>query len=599
MQFKKVDVLISENLTKAQLKEKVLTELNKISKESNPSISYIANIHDIVNGKYWICMDSETKETMGATDELIDLQAIFRHTTENPDEASRDLLYSSKYIEDNFLRKIIFETYKEANDSRLNKLETTVDTNEKDIEDKHYKLEKRVLTAENTITDNKELEDTRYSEYTQFKKNIENNILSINNNLNTKANLGGSETQVFNVADPTSDWHAINLAYAKKNFNADLINKHAAATNNPHRTTISNLHDTTISTPKVNQALVYNGTKWINKDVSLDDSNYAKKNEANVFTKKQSGIDGTEDANFVTLRQLKTKVGLTGDENIRGNKTFSSPIIIPNATANNHSLPLGQADSRYAKLLTQNLEWSVGVGGKFSNINDALSEASKYLKVHKVTGSLITLKLKSGFVFNEKIHIQNNDLNFVIIESEDTEVGINASSSVFGSSETSVLFSGNYAKLPVLRIMVDLDTKSAGNKKVVLMRMFQSYGIISTNAGCKNAAWDAVMVEGVSTLCANGCIIENAGYDSIFCSEGSKVSVRNATIKGTTRYGILTRFGGYVTANEAKLIDQTQGTLLQCEGGIIYANDLVTTGSTATQTNITPNQPASSGIIFK
>lgn len=599
MQFKKVDVLISENLTKAQLKEKVLTELNKISKESNPSISYIANIHDIVNGKYWICMDSETKETMGATDELIDLQAIFRHTTENPDEASRDLLYSSKYIEDNFLRKIIFETYKEANDSRLNKLETTVGTNEKDIEDKHYKLERRVTTAENTIADNKELEDTRYNEYTQFKKNIENNILSINNTLNTKANLGGSETQVFNVADPTSDWHAINLAYAKKNFNADLINKHKTDFNNPHRTTISNLNDTTISTPKVNQVLVYDGAKWINEDVSLDDSNYAKKNEANVFTKKQSGIDGTEDANFVTLRQLKTKVGLTGNETIGGNKTFSSPIIIPNATANNHSLPLGQADGRYAKLLTQNLEWSVGVGGKFTNINDALSEASKYLKVHKVTGSLITLKLKSGFVFNEKIHIQNNDLNFVIIESEDTEVGINASSSAFGSSETSVLFSGNYAKLPVLRIMVDLDTKSAGNKKVVLMRMFQSYGIISGNAGCKNAAWDAVMVEGASTLCANGCIIENAGYDSIFCSGGSKVSVHNATIKGTTRYGILTRFGGYVTANEAKLIDQTQGTLLQCEGGIIYANDLVTTGSTATQTNITPNQPASSGIIFK
>lgn len=183
MQFKKVDVLISENLTRDQLKTKVLTELNKISRASNPRISYIANIHDIVNGKYWICMDSETKTLMNAKDELIDLQAIFRHTTENPETVSKDLLYSSKYIEDNFLRKLVFNQYKTANDTRVTDLERLVNTNETDIEDKHYKLATRVTTVENTITSNRQLEDTRYNEYTQFKKNIENNILAINNKI--------------------------------------------------------------------------------------------------------------------------------------------------------------------------------------------------------------------------------------------------------------------------------------------------------------------------------------------------------------------------------------------------------------------------------
>lgn len=247
MQFKKVDVLISENLTKEQLKEKVLTELNKISRASNPRISYIANIHDIFNGKYWICMDSETKETMGAADELIDLQT-------------------------------------------------------------------------------------------------------------------------------------------------NLINAHTADFNNPHRTTVSNLTDTTITNPQRNQTLVYDGTKWVNKSVSLDGSNYAKKNEANIFTKKQSGIDGTEDANFVTLRQLKTKVGLTGNETIAGVKTFSSSIVIPNATANNHSLPLGQADSRYAQLLTENLEWTVGTGGTYLTLKQAFAAAEKYVGPYK-----IIIKIKNGY----------------------------------------------------------------------------------------------------------------------------------------------------------------------------------------------------------
>lgn len=452
MQFKKVDVLISENLTREQLKEKVLTELNKISRASNPRISYIANIHDIFNGKYWICMDSETKETMGAADELIDLQP-------------------------------------------------------------------------------------------------------------------------------------------------NLINKHTTNFNNPHKTTVSNLTDTTITNPQRNQALVYDGTKWVNKSISLDGSNYAKKNEANIFTKKQSGIDGTEDANFVTLRQLKTKVGLTGNETIAGVKTFSSSIVIPNATANNHSLPLGQADSRYAKLLTQNLEWTVGTGGKFTNLNDALSEALKYNK-----SNIIIIKLKSGFVFNEKIVFSNANFNNVIIRSEDTIVKVNPNNAVFSDTSVNYLFLANYSIVPIIDIKVDLNPSENSNstKKIVFLGLYQnSRGIISENKGCMNAVWDAIMVEQASTLFADSCVIENAGYDGIFCSHGSIVNISHATIKGTARYGILVRKGGYVDANNAKVLDQTQGTLLQCEGGIIYANKLVTTGSTATQTNITPNQPASYGIIFK
>lgn len=452
MQFKKVDVLISENLTRGQLKEKVLTELNKISRASNPRISYIANIHDIFNGKYWICMDSETKETMGAADELIDLQT-------------------------------------------------------------------------------------------------------------------------------------------------NLINTHTADFNNPHKTTVSNLTDTTITNPQRNQALVYDGTKWVNKSISLDDSNYAKKNEANIFTKKQSGIDGTEDANFVTLRQLKTKVGLTGNETIAGVKTFSSSIVIPNATANNHSLPLGQADSRYTKLLTQNLEWTVGTGGKFTNLNDALSEALKYNK-----SNIIIIKLKSGFVFNEKIVFSNANFNNVIIRSEDTIVKVNPNNAVFSDTSVNYLFLANYSIVPIIDIKVDLNPSENSNstKKIVFLGLYQnSRGIISENKGCMNAVWDAIMVEQASTLFADSCVIENAGYDGVFCNSGSIVNISNATIKGTARYGILVRKGGYVDANNAKVLDQTQGTLLQCEGGIIYANELVTTGSTATQTNITPNQPASYGIIFK
>ncbi|EHH0181851.1 hypothetical protein ACYQXU_000362 [Campylobacter coli] len=47
--------------------------------------------------------------------------------------------------------------------------------------------------------------------------------------------------------------------------------------------------------------------------------------------------------------KIDNKVTKTGDETIAGVKTFSSPIIIPNATANNHATNLGQLNSKVAK----------------------------------------------------------------------------------------------------------------------------------------------------------------------------------------------------------------------------------------------------------
>ncbi|EHH2786455.1 hypothetical protein J7Z51_000871 [Campylobacter coli] len=46
--------------------------------------------------------------------------------------------------------------------------------------------------------------------------------------------------------------------------------------------------------------------------------------------------------------KIDNKVTKTGDETIAGVKTFSSPIVIPNATANNHATNLGQLNSKVA-----------------------------------------------------------------------------------------------------------------------------------------------------------------------------------------------------------------------------------------------------------
>ncbi|HEB7524673.1 TPA: hypothetical protein RZH03_001690 [Campylobacter coli] len=329
------------------------------------------------------------------------------------------------------------------------------------------------------------------------------------------------------------------------------------------------------------QTIIDTATSQISqlKDTSLNLVNEAKNTAIEEVNNAVSGIDTSKKEALLAIEQAKA----AQEEKITDLEQAKENIITEL--------------SEKAKLLTQSLEWTVGEGGKFTNLNDALSEALKYNK-----SNIITIKLKSGFVFNEKIVFSNANFNNVIISSEDDIVKVNPNNAVFSDTSVSYLFLSNYSITPIIDIIVDLNPSENSNstKKIVFLGLYQnSRGIIAQNKGCINAVWDAIMVEQASTLLANECVIENAGYDGVFCSKGSIVNISNATIKNTTRYGLLAREGGHIAANGAKVLDQTKGTLLQCEGGIIYAHELVTTGSTATQTNITPNQPASFGIIFK
>ncbi|MGQ2893321.1 hypothetical protein HLX34_002835 [Campylobacter coli] len=58
--------------------------------------------------------------------------------------------------------------------------------------------------------------------------------------------------------------------------------------------------------------------------------------------------NATANNHAANLGQLNSKVALSGNQTIAGVKTFSSPIIIPNATANNHAANLGQLNSKVA-----------------------------------------------------------------------------------------------------------------------------------------------------------------------------------------------------------------------------------------------------------
>jgi len=73
MTFKKFDIVITEQLTKQDIVEKCLPKLDAMQDKTNLSVRFIGNIHDIVSKKFYILIDSETRDTLGFNTNIIEL----------------------------------------------------------------------------------------------------------------------------------------------------------------------------------------------------------------------------------------------------------------------------------------------------------------------------------------------------------------------------------------------------------------------------------------------------------------------------------------------------------------------------------------------
>ena len=132
-------------------------------------------------------------------------------------------------------------------------------------------------------------------------------------------------------------------------------------------------------------------TNRINEvNTTLTQSINTKANQATTYTK-------TEVDNLVNAKaNANATVNLTGNQTIAGIKTFRSPVVVPNATANTHAVNLAQLNTKIdstkaTKLLTENLIKTVGASGAdFANLRQALEWASQY----SYSGGRFTITLR-------------------------------------------------------------------------------------------------------------------------------------------------------------------------------------------------------------
>lgn len=132
------------------------------------------------------------------------------------------------------------------------------------------------------------------------------------------------------------------------------------------------------------------------KDTSLNLVNEAKNTAIEEVNNAVSGIDTSKEEALLAIEQAKA----AQEEKIADLEQAKESIITEL--------------SEKAKLLTQNLTLTVGAGGDFEDLKDAILEALKYKK----NEHYIEIIIKTGHIIKKPIVFYKTDLSYIDINSE-------------------------------------------------------------------------------------------------------------------------------------------------------------------------------------
>ncbi len=306
----------------------------------------------------------------------------------------------------------------------------------------------------------------------------------------------------------------------------------------------------------------------------------------------------------------------------------------------------------YIKSLADDEVVTVGTGGDFPNINDALFYLSfKYPRFkdesYPYLVSSAEILLLSGFVMNEQVIIERMNLGFITISSEDAEVTVNRSVLTQaivsgGTSYYPVFVAKENAVLPVINCLFDLNATGVDSNRVGVMCIENSSATIRSGCGFKmnstvtigcfategsninadgsifNGSGNAYFAKYNSRINANGITTSDNNFGAL-AEECSTININNSTIINSNADGVQANRGSTINANSCNInswgfsgVRSFYGSVINVtssncrDGGSDSANDIRVFGGSIVQANSstgglsqTANTITSNGIIFK
>ncbi|EOH2540768.1 hypothetical protein ACLWWF_001188, partial [Campylobacter jejuni] len=250
------------------------------------------------------------------------------------------------------------------------------------------------------------------------------------------------------------------------------------------------------------------------------------------------------------------------------------------------------------KLLTQNLEWTIGTGGDFENIEDAINEIYKYSK-HRFT---VTLKIKNGYTITRPVTIYNLPVQVNITgengRSDELIVDLNNTNwTQFGLTITKCYFT-----------IHDITIKAISNNSALVYINIGANGSIY-NTDLIGMSISTLTLQSSGNIEVNSLNISNNYQRAEECFD---LSVSNANLQIGTNVKFLSnnheKLVAIRAATNAKIgsvwwntgidISGNYRVGLQVDGGGVIDNpSIAMTGNIVTKFSQTPGQWTTSGYI--
>lgn len=265
------------------------------------------------------------------------------------------------------------------------------------------------------------------------------------------------------------------------------------------------------------------------------------------------------------------------------------------------------------------LEITVGAGGDFATINAALAEVSERRTTYVPGGVSTTVRLLTGFVMAEQVHVSALNLGWVTIVGDDPETLIDRAAlvgQVLADYPAFAVSSGGF--LPAIGTVFTMTGTGPAAGRIGLSAIDGSTARVLSGAGFKSCGGAGAAIYQNSALTANGAIFNANGGAGVIAVGGTRVTLVEASLRNNGGIALDARQGAAVNANScicggsAAGIAATNGAQVaaafstprtgsaQAPTDLAVSNGSIITATGATGgTNVAVNTVSAAGIIFK
>lgn len=266
------------------------------------------------------------------------------------------------------------------------------------------------------------------------------------------------------------------------------------------------------------------------------------------------------------------------------------------------------------------VEVTVGAGGQYASINEALTELSRRRPAFRSGGFNAIVRLLAGFIMSEQVVAAGVNLGWIRITGVDALTIIRRSALTSSVVDRYPAFAAvNGGTLPEISQVFQMDTTgTATNRDGVLVNGPGAAVRISANCGVRSAGEDGLHVRSGGVAAAGSADFSNAGGRGLYVLNAT-VAAPSINLSGAMKGGLYAQHAAQVHAQAANIsgctefgVQATHGATVSAQGAncrmggsdgpadiVVAGGGMIATINATGGTSQTINTITGAGIIFR